>query len=343
MRVLYTPESDFPVPLSFYDKHLGEKSQLKRVRLMPSLPNDIAACVDNALKSFEELKTKLPPLDGVLFVSETHRKSDIINRPICTTKAIAETYRHISDHFKAMASTLLLYPEPNDWHTALSWNRTHSPIPGGQSYSIEDGALRIAHHFGPDAMPNYRRVYEGLSDKTIATLKEVQCQFPDLATWEIVPMTEEGEGLLENMSSLSELGCFDCETSPVVTSVKREFPIRPQTLDATETPWTIPGRSTDISKPVPDRISSSLDGPWRNTRSRTVVPPKRKNMKGKGRDTAPKQGTSVSVLPQKRRSKDLPLDTVTLQRFVQHVRPFTFLLVSAVVSTVITGVGRVYP
>lgn len=322
---LDTENATATLPLSFYDKHLSDNSKLKHVKLMPSLLGDIASCVDKAVKFIEEHKIDLPPVHAGLFVPESSRENMLINPPMRNANSIAKVYSEIAESCHAVASLLLLYPNAREWLASLTWKRTYTPPPGGQSYVIEDGTLRLLHFFAPDGeIPHDWK--EILGEEMIDTLKETMSNFPDLATWQIVPMTLEAESLLENMSELSKADSFDYETPTVTENAKHYLPVRPKTMDATETPWTIPSNSSSTTASPNNRDFS--DGPWRSTRSRTALLAKkpRNNSRGAGPKTQTTKSDlhTVSVQSSKQRAKGLSLNTVTLQRLVQHVSLNTY-------------------
>jgi len=129
---------------SFYDKLLGEKFILRRVRNLPSLPKDIAGTVDNVLNSISERGIELPPYSKK-FPTESVRSFVLQTRPSAMKSelSVAEFYAHTTAVFCVNVASVLallpMLPGLPDWLNVLCWTVT----PSKSGYAIADGSLQI--------------------------------------------------------------------------------------------------------------------------------------------------------------------------------------------------------
>lgn len=147
-----------------------------------------------------------------------------------------------------------------------------------------------------------------MDEESIAELLKSVQGFPDLVTWQIVSMSEEDEELKKGMAKLAESDLFSPEILSTAAHSNRSF-VSLDLPDATVTPWVIP------ESPSPSNVLK--DGPWRNLRPRTTP-------------------VTVSLKTRRfQRKKNILLNRVTLERFVQHVSNLSTLLLICVFKCIL--------
>lgn len=146
-RCIQGHSSPFP-PLSFYDKHLGDRTSLKHTRILPTLLTDIAGTVDIALQSIQDRGLHLPPVTEGSFCTQERRDSKSKHK-IHDIDSLLAAYRNTTaEACLPVASTLVIHPDAPRWGKAFEWIKDPSVLPGGKCYAVEDASLMtVKMHF----------------------------------------------------------------------------------------------------------------------------------------------------------------------------------------------------
>ena len=228
---------------SFYDKQIAGNFILKRVRHLPSLAEDIAKTVDDALETISERGVNLPlPHVSLGFPDQSFRSivEMLQSSALQNEMSVAQFYGHTTALFcRIVASTLILQselPSLPGWLNILFWTVS----PSKSRYAIADGSLQIISD-ETDSPPTKAQqiLFNSRLWKELQRIREI---VPDLALWEFNFLTVGDHPTMLGIRNEAYTDIeFRWETMDDnergLTSRRFDLPsIRP---DAKKTPWTL--------------------------------------------------------------------------------------------------------
>ncbi|KAM6501510.1 hypothetical protein JOM56_004524 [Amanita muscaria] len=197
-------------PPSFYDKHFSHSYVLKRVVRLPSLVQDLANNVDNAL---EDALATLPPLNTIVAAQTREDEIPNFSKRVPDEKAVADFYHLTTARYCApVASTLALHPKASfsKWRSLLYWTQSSAPP---TNYAIMDGLLCFM-----DKGDGWAAIVGSMENEDRRVFEEMAKSVSALATWE---MKSTSAGPAEVMNAVLNLGDFNwtfCRASGVCRS-----------------------------------------------------------------------------------------------------------------------------
>ena len=284
-------EVSFLCPLSFYDRHIASNLVLKRVCILPFLPDTLSTICEDTIRTFLAQGHKFPVTGycGAWGVAPLPQVRESLS--------VYEYYdRKIGEALPQFPFILFMDPEHISWLSAFIFQRNsiHSP----RDFLTEAG-FQIAR---PECFPDFLKIKDEDSESVYkplaSTLREWASRYPNIAIWEFYSMSKVAKKLLGKMQAMAS---FKWKTSHT-KGYSIIQPSRQRPLDATdgilmkakvdEYAFTLRTRSKTKAKEI-DHISSQ-------TRSQNV------------------RCSPVAIL---RAAKDLKPYKPQPTHFIQHVGP----------------------
>ncbi|RDB15923.1 hypothetical protein Hypma_003520 [Hypsizygus marmoreus] len=232
------------VPFWLYDKHLDRRLNLLHVESLSSLPESLAAVVDDTIKSITQRRIKLPPIERS-FPGERWRRR---RHPIVTDSgSVAEFYRETtSASCLVSASMLAAHPRAPSWTSSLNWGMM-SEATSAWSAWVESFSLRLNYSFVYHELDLEPGIEELLGDKTLRGWRNAAARLPDMATWLIGPVSSKSENILRDMDRVISSTVF----RPNIPSTIGHSPttrVLPEPPDAAFSPWEIDESTIDDTR-----------------------------------------------------------------------------------------------
>ncbi|KAK2467449.1 hypothetical protein APHAL10511_000304 [Amanita phalloides] len=262
---------------SFYHQHLSDDLVLKRVVRFPSLVNQLATNVDNALAA---ASNTLPQALGY-FITANQRNIDRrrLGRTVRDENDVANFYDKTTGTYCAyVASTLALHPTASfsEWDGLLRWTQS---LPSS-TYAIVDGMLCFEpEDDGVENAEQLAAIEKTIESKSLSVFEKMRESARPLATWEVLSV-----GSVQVMAEVPNLGkfswttCNDCGAKHQLTT-KKQNKVTPRGPDALAPPWDLPDDPLHSDEEIDVQLLTShatLQQPVtarRSLRSSTRPPP----------------------------------------------------------------------
>ncbi|TFK62281.1 hypothetical protein BDN72DRAFT_882720 [Pluteus cervinus] len=240
-------------PLDFYDFHISENLQLRRIVLLSSLVDDIASRVEKVSISLESCGLGPLPFNedtvyGGNWLSSGSRDSAGSHTEVSEPLDIARFYgRTTANACMPLASQWILHPKHDAYSRILRFDQGHDGGPPDHPFVMDKFSLRVQPY---KSIP--KDILQTLNRRSKLDLKYLEGK--NLATWMFLDLLPEGETALGDMVEL-EAGYRPItlpKTGYPISSSKRE----PVPKDARQSVLNLPG--TDYRPPNPDRQESQL-------------------------------------------------------------------------------------
>lgn len=207
-------------PPGFYDKHLSDNLILRRVRLLPSLIEDLVKNVDSALAAASET---LPPVEHLLPTMYREKEVQHMIKSVTDEKGVADFYDKTTIKFcLPVASTLSLHPKAqfSEWDTLLAWSQSRT-----SGYAIADGQLLFSPDDADDAIKVRReRMVKSMDEETrrIFELLRVKDEPVPVSSWEMKSLATGSEEVMTAVPKLGEFTWTKCADAECLKSLAHQ-------------------------------------------------------------------------------------------------------------------------
>ncbi len=233
-------------PLEFFDYHVPNNLMLKRVRLLPTLLDDVALLVTSKYK--DDLDCL--PLD--LFGYDRYYYASAENSDARTVHFIREI--GISTTCAKIASCVLIHPDEPRIKPVLYWGVSRSLAPPSDSeqymdrFLIQHLALRVSDHVVGTHDIHSRPSYPAPS---AATQKKMATLYENSRVLTVAMMFDaSAHPLLADMKDLAAQETFAWELASECTGKQIPAPASLKHSDAPQYPWTIPAASLVLDSTI---------------------------------------------------------------------------------------------
>ncbi|TFK62940.1 hypothetical protein BDN72DRAFT_964245 [Pluteus cervinus] len=193
-----SPEAQIS-PLDFYDLHVDESLQLKRVVVLPSLVDDIASRVQKASASLESRGLGPLPFNedtvyGGNWASSGFRED--ISPKVTSPESIGRFYgRTSAAACMPLASQWILHPKHDVYSSILRFNEGSDLSRPDHGFVMDKLSLRIKPY---DSIP--QDILGTLNRQSKLDLRYLEGK--NLATWVFLELLPEGQSALDDMVNL---------------------------------------------------------------------------------------------------------------------------------------------
>ncbi|KAG6843784.1 hypothetical protein H0H87_000521, partial [Tephrocybe sp. NHM501043] len=214
-------------PLTFYDRHINGKLQLRHIRHMP-LDLFVSHTIHVALESFRDRNIELPSDAGDNFFQASTCGSD---EQIVDASSVAYTYQTTMGSFAScMSSALLADLQSNGQVPFLLWKVQPQKDDESLTAYTDAFGLQLATSETTD---EYYPTLDSHTQKVFQRLREV---YPVMAWWEVFFLSEETETLIKDMGGDASINFY-----PELVQLSEFGRPPPSTyappIDAAVTPW----------------------------------------------------------------------------------------------------------
>ncbi len=226
-------------PLEFFDYHVPNNLLLKRVRLLPSLLDDVASLVTS------EYKDDLDRLPLGHFAYDKYYYASAENSDARTVHFIRKV--GISSACAHIASCILIHPDESRIQPVLDWGVSDSLAPPSDSeqymdrFLIQHLALRVSNHV---VRPHDSRSRPTYPAPSAATQKKMARLHENSRVLTVAMLFDaSAHTLLADMEDIADQETFSWELASECTGKQIPAPASVKHFDALDYPWTIPTAS----------------------------------------------------------------------------------------------------
>ena len=292
----------FTYPNIFYDRHLDPRLTLKHVKLVPSLPHEIAQFAFDELKVLKGRGQLLPLInnkskDGCSFTTRSSRATFPPVTDATDAISVAHLYQQVSVfNCSSIASTIALHPQAETWGSILQFDEGSEPESGRRPAMTDTFVVQIPYDSLTGKLDIFDSILSHLDDKLRANIHEMSRRFQTLVTMQFHAPLAVVEELFKRMGERAK----SKQIPPLKCSVVG-FHVqdnRPAPPDSISTLGSLPSITAHKSENPELRRSARLRSPnVPLTRPTSRISSKRKS---KAMFTWP----TVTVDPQKCAAKD---------------------------------------
>ncbi|KAF9020971.1 hypothetical protein BDZ89DRAFT_1071891 [Hymenopellis radicata] len=238
-------------PLEFFDYHVSNNLILKRVKLLPTLVDDLALLVTSKYKdALDRIPLDLFAYDEYYYASAENSDARAVH--FIREIGISMTCAHI-------ASCVLIHPDEPRIKPVLHWGVSRSLEPPSDSeqdmdrFLIQHLALRVADHVVGTHDSHSRPSYPAPS---AATQTRMTALYENSRVLTVAMLFDtSAHHLLADMEDLAAQETFSWELASECTGKQIPAPASMKHIDAPKYPWTIPAASLAS---ISDALDSSM-------------------------------------------------------------------------------------
>jgi len=233
-------------PPTFYNKHFYNHLTLQHVKHLPSLVQDLATNVDQALLTALEM---LPPAIKYMTAEQRKWNTRNLSHIVKDEKGVANLYNLTTMRYCApVASTLALHPKAliSELCSLLLWTQSVS----SSRYAIMDGELQIMDEVGDNEdgdsedEAHLKSILDTMDSETFHIFEKMWESHSSAGTWEIKSIATGSDDVMNAVHDLGTFSWTQCTDELCFTSPKHpsQWEIAEHTVvgsDAQNPPWNL--------------------------------------------------------------------------------------------------------